>query len=172
MGLKKAFESLLRMENIQASAGRRSSLDRVAVQEPHFPTLDKLREAAGKAFGTSFTNDPKARHSLYQRGVILTLANVGAHRLSFLFVMKPYFSDQLDRGQAFEKSLLRDDQQQAWAQHTAYMAIDYVKRQAEIQSRYLCSRDSAVSCTMPIPSRFTYPERVHWFLGIGRRVRN
>ena len=137
MSLKEAFERILRMgEAGQASEEGPDSIV-LLLKEPHFPNLERLRLVAGRAFGTSFSGDRAARHSVYQRGVIFTLANVGVHTLSFLFYTKPYFSDEPEHARAFERSLRRDDQRQAWAEHNAYMAVDYVKGDVDRDSKYV-----------------------------------
>jgi hypothetical protein len=104
------------------------------LREPTFPTLERLRELAEKAFGRPFSGDPTARHSVYIRGVLFTLANVGEHKLSFLFMTKPYVDDS-ESARKFEKSLKRADQRQAWTEHKAYMAIDYAKGDADTDSQ-------------------------------------
>jgi hypothetical protein len=98
--------------------------------------LERLRERAEKAFGRSFSGDRTARHSVYVRGLLFTLANVGEHKLSFLLMTRPYFDDS-ENACGFEKALKRADQREAWAQHKAYMAIDYVQGDADTDSKYV-----------------------------------
>jgi hypothetical protein len=136
MGLKKAFESLLRMGDPGRPRGEDPVSMVLLLKESHFPKLAQLREAAGRAFGASFSGDRSSRHSVYQRGVIFTLANVGPHTLSFLYQTMPY-ADNSERAREFEKTLLRVDQRQAWAEHSAYMAIDYVQGDVDIDSKYV-----------------------------------
>jgi hypothetical protein len=136
MGLKQTFESLLRMGKVSPSGSEGPVSIVLLLREPRFPTLELLREGAGRAFGTGFTDDRTARHSVYQRGALFTLANVGEHTLSFLFMTRPYLGDDPEHARRFEKSLRRDDQRQAWAAHTSYMAIDYVKGGIDNESKY------------------------------------
>jgi hypothetical protein len=137
MGLEGAFESLLQMGKSKPPQGEGPTSIVLLLRQPHFPTLEQLREAAGRAFGVAFASGRNSRHSVYQRGVIFTLANVGAHTLSFLFQTRAYFADNREHARAFEESLHRDDQRQAWAEHSAYAAIDYVKGDANVDSQYV-----------------------------------
>jgi hypothetical protein len=152
MGLKQAFESLLLMGRSSPSESEGPVSIILLLREPLFPTLEQLREAAGRAFGTNFSGERNARHSVYQRGVIFTVANVGAHTLSFLFQTRPYFSYDPQHTRDFEKSLRSAEQRQAFAEHAAYTAIDYVKGEVDIDSKYvvlakLCAELYNLNCT-------------------------
>lgn len=150
MGLKEAFESLLRMGKSGRELGDPPVSIVLLLREGSFPRLEQLRELAGRAFGAIFSGDIAARHSIYQRGVIFTLANVGSHNLSFLFRTTPY-GDHSKEADDFEKALHRADQRQLWAEHRAFIAIDYVKGDVDIDSQYvvlarLCSELYNANC--------------------------
>jgi len=136
MGIKEAFKSLLRM----GKTGHAPAEDPISIvlllSESHSRSLEQLREAAGRAFGISFSGDRAARHSVYVRGIIFTLANVGPHKLSFLRMTKPYGAGSAEF-QAFEKALPLDSQRRAWSEHQAYMAIDYVEGNVDLDSKYV-----------------------------------
>ncbi len=161
MGLRQAFESLLRMGQASSSQDEDPVSIVLLLREPRFPTLEQLRDAAGKAFGTPFSGERTARHSVYQQGVLFTLANVGPHTLSFLFYTKPYFDDA-EHARAFADSLRRDDQRQVLAAHSAYIAIDYVKGEVDDASKYvvlamLCAELYNIHCLgIYIPGQRTF----------------
>ena len=136
MGLRQAFETLLRMEKKDRPAAEDPVSLVLLMFEPHFPTLERLRLVAGRAFGRTFSGERTSRHSVYQRGVIFTIANVGEHTLSFLFQTRPYRDDSED-AREFEKSLSRADQRKAWTEHNAFIAIDYVKGSVDVDSKYV-----------------------------------
>ena len=170
MGLKQAFKSLLRMAEPRLPQSEDPVSIVLLLREPRFPTLEQLREAAGRAFEVTFTDAQNARHSVYQRGAIFTLANIGAHTLSFLFQTRPYFGNEPQHNREFENSLRRDDQRQALAQHAAYMAIDYVKGNFDIDSRYvvlskLCAKLYDANCVaIYLPAEHSLvPGREHAF---------
>ena len=158
MSLKEAFEALLRMgKSTGPPAGDPVSVV-LLLREPRFPSLEQLRDAASKAFGVSFSSDRAARHSVYVRGAIFTLANVGAHTLSFLFYTKPYGEESPD----FGKSMPLETQRRAWAEHKAWIAIDYARGSVDIHSKYvvlarLCTHlydDNCVGLYLPRENTF------------------
>jgi len=78
-----------------------------------------------------FSDDKSSRHCVY-RDAIFTLARIGPHTLSFLNHKQPYG----DNFPEFGRKLPRLDQREAWAKHTAWIAVDYVKGEADIDSKY------------------------------------
>jgi hypothetical protein len=155
--LKEAFESILRW-------GRGHDEDRdgpvsmvLLLREPKFSTLDQLRLAAEKAFGTTFTGDKESRHYVIQV-VLFTIVKAGPHFLSFLNYTKPYGDDSYDLG----KSWPMPSQRQAWADHTAWTAVDYVKGGADLELEYaalakLCTQMLDVNCVgVYIPGKRTF----------------
>lgn len=127
--LKEAVESLLHMGKSKPPQGEDPISLVLLLQQPRFPSLDQLREAAARAFGVTFASDRNSRHSVYQRGVIFTLANVGSHTLSFLSYTQPYC------GQELAGAMQRTDQRNAWNQHTAWIAVDYAKGEVNLNLR-------------------------------------
>jgi hypothetical protein len=136
MGLKSAFARLLRMGEPGPETDEGPISIVLLLREPTFPTLERLQELGEKAFGRPFSGDRTARHSVYVRGVLFTLANVGEHKLSFLFMTKPY-ADDSESARRYGKSLKRSDQRQAWSKHKAYIAIDYVQGRLDNDLKYV-----------------------------------
>jgi hypothetical protein len=169
MGLKEAFESLLRMGKSTGTPADTPVSMVLLLKEPRFPSLETLREAAAKAFGVSFQATPTARHSVYVQGTIFTMANVGPHTLSFLFYTKPYG----EQSPEFGNSMPLESQRKAWAEHKAWMAIDYARGRVDIDSKYvvlarLCTHlydDNCVGLYLPRENAFV-PGRA----GAGRQL--
>jgi hypothetical protein len=60
---------------------------------------------------------------------------VGPHRLSFLNFTKPY-GDSLEISERFGKAMPKESQRTAWAQHTAWIAVDYVGGSLDADFKY------------------------------------
>ena len=153
--LKGAFESILRWGGDKDGDGPVSMV--LLLREPKFLTLDQLRLAAEKAFGTSFTGEKESRHYVIQV-VLFTIMKAGPHSLSFLNYRKPYGDDSYDIGRSWRKP----SQRQAWADHTAWTAVDYVKGGADLELEYaalakLCAEMLDVNCVgLYIPGKRTF----------------
>jgi hypothetical protein len=91
--------------------------------------LDRLRRAGESAFGVPFSDDSESKYFVIQK-VLFTIMKVGPHALSFLHYTKPYST------QEFGASMPMESQRQAWAQHTAWEAIDYVKSGKNLDLEY------------------------------------
>jgi hypothetical protein len=144
--LKEAFESILRWGDGPDKDGDNPVSMVLLLREPRFSTLDQLRLAAERAFGTSFTGDKQARHYVVQVA-LLTIMKAGPHSLSFLNYRKPYNDDSPN----FGRSLPKASQRQAWAEHTAWTAVDYVKGGSDLELEYavlakLCAEMLDVNC--------------------------
>jgi hypothetical protein len=125
LNLKEALKSLFRM-------GRKPNSDEdeegpismvLLLREPRFLKLDQLRTAGETAFGVPFGENKDAPNFVMQT-ILVTLIRVGPHTLSSLNFTKPYGED---RQANFLASMKKPAQRQAWAAHTAWTAIDYVK---------------------------------------------
>jgi hypothetical protein len=101
------------------------------LRDPRFPSLEQLRAAAEVAYGVPFSTDKTARYCVFQQ-VLFTLMNAGPHTLSFLYYTKPYGDNSEDFGRAMPMASQRD----AWARHTSWMAIDYVKGALDLDVEY------------------------------------
>ncbi len=155
MGLRAALESILRF----GKASRTSSDDPVSLvlmlKEERSPNLENLCQAGARAFGTNFSVGKGSRHCVYQN-VLFTLMNVGPHTLSFLFYTKPY------GGQELAGAMRRPDQQKAWTEHTAWIAVDYAKGEVDLGSKYvvlamLCAELCDTNCLgLYIPGEKTF----------------
>jgi|HubBroStandDraft_6_1064221.scaffolds.fasta_scaffold426218_3 hypothetical protein len=158
MNLKKAFETLLRYVKAPERDGDLPVSMVLLLRESNFPTLDQLRLAAEKAFDTSFVEgDQGARHYVV-RVSHLTVMKAGPHTLSFLNQTRPYGDDP----QEFERSWPKVSQREAWAKHTAWTAVDYVKGGVDLKLEYavlarLCAELLDVNCAgLYVPGKQTF----------------
>jgi hypothetical protein len=101
------------------------------LRESRFLTLEQLRSAAERAFGVPFSGDLSAPHCVFQK-VLFTLMKAGPHTLSFVNYRKPY-GDQSDE---FGRAMPMASQRQAWAEHTAWTAVDYAKGEIDLELEY------------------------------------
>jgi len=146
--LKKAFESILRWGNSPDEDGDLPVSMVLLRRESRFPTLDQLRSAGERAFGTSFTGDKESRHYVVQV-VLFTIMKAGPHTLSFLNYTKPYGEGEFP--QEFGRLLPKASQRQAWTEHTAWTAVDYVKGGVDLDLEYavlatLCAEMVDANC--------------------------
>ncbi|MGD0931990.1 MAG: hypothetical protein ABR902_15180 [Candidatus Korobacteraceae bacterium] len=116
------------------------------LREPHFLTLEQLRSAGERAFRAPFSSDLSAPHCVFQKA-LFTLMKAGPHTLSFLNYTKPYG----DRSDEFGKAMPMASQRQAWAQHTAWTAVDYAKGGIDLELEYavlagLCAEMLDANC--------------------------
>jgi hypothetical protein len=154
---EKAFETLLQsLKSADKGAARPFSMV-LLLRESRFPTLDGLRLAAEKAFGTPFTDDKGSRHYVVQ-AALLTIVKAGPHTLSFLNQTRPYGDDP----QEFERAWPRASEREAWARHTAWTAVDYVKGGADLKLEYpvlakFCAEMLDVNCVgVYVPGEQTF----------------
>jgi len=131
MGLKEALETILNLGKAGQEPGEPPASMVLLLKEQRFPTLEELRQAAERAYGVDFSLDKNSRHCVYVQ-VLFTLMKVGPHTVSFMFYTKPYGHDSPELGKSWR--LL--DHRTAWAEHTAFTAIDYVKGGMDFESRY------------------------------------
>ena len=131
--LKRAFESILRWGEHADKEGDLPVSMVLLLREPRFPTLDQLRSAGERAFGTRFSDDKESRHFVAEV-VLFTIMKAGDHALSFLNYTKPYGGDQFPP--QFARLLPKPSQQQAWVEHTAWIAVDYVKSGRDLELEY------------------------------------
>jgi hypothetical protein len=131
--LKRAFESILRWGEQADQEGDLPVSMVLLLRASRFPTLDQLRSAGERAFGTPFTDDKESRHFVVQVA-LFTIMKAGRHTLSFLNYTKPY--GEGDFPQEFGRLLPKASQRQAWAEHTAWTAVDYVKGGVDLELEY------------------------------------
>jgi hypothetical protein len=131
--LKRAFESILRWGEPADKEGDLPVSMVLLLREARFPTLDQLRSAGERAFGTPFTDDKESPHFVGQV-VLFTIMKAGDHTLSFLKYTKPYGEGEFP--QQFGRLLLKASQRQAWAEHTAWTAVDYLKGGRDLELEY------------------------------------
>src|SRR5580700_2576803 len=147
LNLKKSFESILRWGKAPDKKDDLPVSMVLLLREPRFLTLDQLRSAAERAFGTSFAEAKQSRHFVVQ-AAFLTIIKAGPHSLSFLNYTKPYGDDSPE----FWKAMPTASQRQAWAEHSAWTAVDYVKGGVDLELEYavlakLCAEILDANCT-------------------------
>jgi len=169
--LKGAFESILRWGGGPNKRGNDPVSMVLLLREPKFSTLDQLRLAGERAFGTSFTGDKESQHFVIQV-VLFTIMKAGPHSLSFLNYRKPYGDDSCELGKSWPKP----SQRRAWADHTAWTAVDYVKGGADLELEYavlakLCAEMIDVNCVgLYIPGKRTFIPNDDYLLGKLQRM--
>ena len=150
LNLKKAFKSILRWgESPDKNSDGPVSMV-LLLRESRFRTLDQLRSAAEKAFGTSFAGGKESQHCVIEAD-IFTLMKAGPHMLSFLNSTKPY--GEAEFPQKFGSSMPKASQRQAWAEHNAWTAVDYVKGSAAGSVAAHCRLTSCRCLTQDCASR-------------------
>lgn len=157
--LKRAFESILQWRE---SAKRQDDLPVSMVllrREARFPTLDQLRSAGERAFGTCFGEDKQSRHFVVPVALFVMM-KAGPHTISFLNHTKPY--GESDFPQEFERLLTKETQRKAWREHTAWTAVDYVKGGTDLKLEYtvlatVCAELIDISCLgVYIPGKLVF----------------
>jgi hypothetical protein len=133
LNLKAALKTLRRsLESPQEQKSSELPVSMVLLlRESRFLTLEQLRSAGERAFGSPFSGDPTSSHCVFQR-VLFTLMKTGPHTLSFLNYTKPYG----DRSEEFGKAMLMASQRTAWAEHTVWTAVDYAKGATDLDLKY------------------------------------
>jgi hypothetical protein len=101
------------------------------LRKPYPFTKEELRAAAENAWRVPFAGDPDTKHFVMPAGKV-TLVKSGAHLLSVLAVPKPYFDDPEEVSKDLPEGNLRN----AWAEHRAWIAVDYVKGGRNIEMEY------------------------------------
>jgi hypothetical protein len=101
------------------------------LREPHFFRADELRLAAEKAWGISFAGGAESMHCVAQSGTA-TLMKAGPYLLSFFYYPKPYIDNPKDKIDWLPQA----SQQQAWAEHSACVAVDYMNRDTDVELGY------------------------------------
>ncbi len=133
LNLKKALAAILRSgKSPDGDADDPVSMV-LLLLESRFLTLDQIRSAAEKAFGASFAGGKESKHFVFQ-AALLTLMKAGPYTLSFLNYTKPYGEGEFP--EEFGRSLPKASQRQAWAERTAWTAVDYVKGGTDLELEY------------------------------------
>ena len=95
-------------------------------------SLQDMRKAGEQAFGVPFSDDKNSQYFVVQSG-LFTLIKAGIHALSWMHFSKPYFEDQ---SAEFGARMPKFSQREAWSQHVAWEAIDYVKSGSDPDLEY------------------------------------
>lgn len=99
---------------------------------PHSFGPDDVRVAAERAWGVRFVGDAGSGNFVKQTGFRL-LIKAGPHLLVLFSVPKPYFGR--DPRENLEW-LPQGSQRKAWAEHTAWAAVDYMNRKLDAEVAY------------------------------------
>jgi hypothetical protein len=102
------------------------------LRQPRFFSESELRQAAERAWNTSFAGEEReSKHCIVRAGKI-TMMKAGPHALRFLCVVGPYVNDP-----AAEVSWLpRQEQRAAWLAHKACFTVDYVNAETDLEMAY------------------------------------
>ena len=149
LNFKRAFDAIRRLGRpVEYQRDDPVSLV-LLLREPRFPTLDQLRSAGKRAFGTPFNGGKESQHFVMQ-AALLTIMKVGPHTLSFLNYTKPYGANDFppDFAMAFPEA----NQREAWTAHNAWTAVDYVKGGTDLTAEYgvlatLCAEIIDTNCS-------------------------
>lgn len=136
--LKAALESLLHWKDPRPDVGDGNLPVSMVLllREPKFPTLEDLRFAAERAFGTSFHSGEESQYFVKEI-VLFNITQAGPHTISFLRFSKPYGDDS----GKFGNSLPSANQRQAWTEHKAWFSLDYVKGGKDLELEYAVLAD-------------------------------
>src|SRR5579871_2004878 len=114
-------------------SGRNESLSIILLQPgPRLLTIGQLQAAAERAWGVSFAfEEEKQTNFVVQVGEVV-LMKAGPHILNFLHCPKPYF----DNPRTDTQWLTEEYQRQAWTEHEAWTAVDYMNKTNEYDLAY------------------------------------
>jgi hypothetical protein len=133
LNLRAAFDTLRRsLASPDKSQSENLPVSMVLLlRESRFLKLEQLRSGGERAFGIPFSGDRSSSHCVFQKA-LFTLMKAGPHTLSFLNYTKPYG----DHPEEFGRAMPKASQRQAWAEHTAWTAIDYAKGGVDLELEY------------------------------------
>lgn len=145
---KRAFDAIRRLWRPVENQGDDPVSLVLLLREARFPTLDQLRSAGQRAFGTPFNGGKQSQHFVMQAG-LLTIMKVGPHALSLLNYTKPYGAN--DFSPEFAAAFPEANQREAWRVHKAWTAVDYVKGGTDLKAEYgllatLCAEIADTNC--------------------------
>lgn len=150
MGLKEAFDRILKLGQDSSNQTEPPASMVLLLKEAHFPNLEQLRQAAELAYGVKFSLQKTDRCSVYTQ-VLFTIMKIGPHAVSFMFYTKSYNADSQALGKAWKLPVQRE----AWAQHTAFLAVDYAKGNVDFEVRYALLARLCRNSTIATASGFT-----------------
>ena len=104
------------------------------LRDPVSPDADTLRFAAERAWGRSFaggTDD--SRHFVKAAPPLTTFIKVGPHLLTVSYAPQPYLSLEEKELRTF---LPDKERQQAWRSHRGWIAINYLNKETDEESKY------------------------------------
>ena len=131
MNFRAAFRGLIPLRWQRPRKDEPASLV-LLLRQRYFFRADELCLAAQRAWRTPFTTEEKSsKHFVVQTGHV-TLLKAGPHLLNFFHHPKPYF----DNPKEYLEWRPHLSQQQAWAQHSAYGAVDYLNHRVDVELAY------------------------------------
>lgn len=103
------------------------------LRAPHFFVKEELQAAAERAWHVKFSTEKDSANLVVQK-VFVTLVKAGPHILNVLHQNRSYGGDG---GPPTNADWLRlEEQKQAWVQHAAWAAVDYMGRNVDLQLAY------------------------------------
>lgn len=102
------------------------------LRKPYSFSAEELRLAAERAWRTSFAGkEESSKHFVGHRGFI-TFVKAGPHALTLFHRNKPYFGEAKPN----VDWLLHPDQQEAWSNHSAWVAVNYLNSNVKVELGY------------------------------------
>jgi len=94
------------------------------LRKPHFFSAEELQLAAERPWRVSFDGKERSsKHCVVQRGTV-TMMKAGPHGINFLDSAAPYLGNPKENVHWLPDAR----QRQAWVEHSAYVAVDYLNR--------------------------------------------
>ena len=101
------------------------------LRAPHVFRTEELQIAAERAWRVSFAGGNQSMHCVAQSGPT-TLLKAGPHLLSFFHYAKPYIENHEEN----TSWLPLDSQRRAWAEHVAWVGVDYMNADTDVELAY------------------------------------
>jgi hypothetical protein len=104
------------------------------LRRPHLFSSEELQFAAERAWHVSFAGEEdNSKHCVVQSATI-TFAKAGPHALSIFHTPEPYFGDNSKQNVNW---LPHPSQRQAWINHSAWVAVNYLNYGVSVELGYV-----------------------------------
>ncbi len=131
MNLPYRLRSLIPLQWQRTSKGEPLSMV-MLLRKPHSFHAAELRNAAERAWHTSFSHEDKeSKYCVVQEGSV-TLMKAGPYLLSFFYYAAPYVEDPKSN----IEWLPHATQREAWVQHAACYSVDFMNDGVSVQLGY------------------------------------
>ena len=132
MNLKDIFRRFVPMRWQRTTRGEPLSMV-LLLRKPHLFSAEELQHAAERAWRMSFAGrEDNSKHCVVQSATV-TFMKAGPHALSVFHNPKPYFGDDPKENVNWLPHL---SQQQAWINHSAWAAVNYLNGGVRVELGY------------------------------------